>query len=202
MKNRIEILTILLMFAVILLLGCSVLGIATDNTATVSYIQADFGPVSAGSRIPFELPPFPDPSFESIIKKYKSEVAANIGHSHLLTEKKSVIANPTLLWNARGVSPVNIPRPAHWDTVTGYDYTNPHKNMVMFLKHNLKYQSRFQSPRGSFSVDGVSNPMHMEYFLGKIFYTTKDQEKRIDHLSHSGIDTSSAEYHRKKWVIL
>ena len=67
MKHQIDILTILLMFAVILLLGCSVLGIATDDTATVSYIQADFGPVSADSRIPFELPPFPDPSFESII---------------------------------------------------------------------------------------------------------------------------------------
>ena len=96
MKLRIETLTTLLMFAVILLSGCGVLGISTDNTATLSYDQTDFGPVSADSRIPFELPPFSEPSFVSIIEQYKREVAANRGHPHLLEKKSDSKSDPTV----------------------------------------------------------------------------------------------------------
>ncbi len=88
MNIQVQTLTTLLLLGVILLAGCSVLGIITGKAAIEAYNQADFGPVSQDSRVPFELPPYSDPSFESLIEQFKADVAANEGY---LDNKKRAI---------------------------------------------------------------------------------------------------------------
>ncbi len=220
MNIPVQILTALLMLVVILLAGCSALGIITGKAVfdaynqTEAYNQADFGPVSQDSRVPIELPPYPDPSFESLIEQFKVDVAANRGY---LDNKKRAIADPKLLrtsqvpgYQVHQISPKGY-HPAFWgrywqhpDNEWGYRSQpyHPYNNMVLFRKHN----QRGELLRNIGDVGNIRNPKGV--FTGKIFYTTKRQEIKLATLSGSGMYDSSEDYYRnvgyyrKKWTIL
>ena len=181
MKLRIETLTLLFMMSVILLAGCSGCMQKTAKEFAAPYNQSAFGPVAANSRIPAtELPPFEEPSFERLIEQFKIDVAENKGDPEMLKRKKEAIANPDLLWDDPRFKVPTIITPADLERPE-YKQTGPGRVIV------LTTLGREQSDLRNFS--------------GKVFYTTKEQEERMDALWKNWKGDQGLAYYRKRAAI-
>lgn len=180
---RMETLTTLLLFLVILLAGCSGCGQKTAKEFADPYNQSAFGPVPANSRMPAsELPPFEEPSFERLIEQFKIDVAENKGDPEMLKRKKEAIANPDLLWDAPLFKvPLTI-APADFRERPEYKQTGPGRVLVL-------------TTLGREASD-------LRDFSGKVFYTTKEQEERMDALWKNWKGDQGLAYYRKRAAIM
>ncbi len=174
MKHRIETFTTLLLFFVILLAGCSGRGQDMPRESADPFNQAAYGPVAAGSREPVELPPYVEPSFERLIEQFKTDVASNRGNAEVLQRKKQAIATPKLLWRPYFA----VPQKSIFDPDLSIAEINWTRGKVKILNHDQRGESLRFTPEGVPSI-----PVDTEFeFAGEVFYTTKEQEDRIDAL--------------------
>lgn len=192
MKLRIENFTCLLTCVVILLVGCSGCTQKTDLRGIEPQDdynnQSQYGPVAANSREPAQLPPFPEPSFEKLIEQFKVDVAENRGDSEILKRKKEAIADPDLLWNPTFRVPVSASYDPDIKAVNYFD------DSITFRKHDEKGQpirSRVHLGRDHHGIEVE--------FTGTVFYTTKDQEERMDAVWQSRINRHTTFYHYIKY---
>ena len=192
MKTRqIEKLALLFMVSLFLLAGCS--GCAQKNALkgiepTKDYNeQSKYGPIAANTREPAKLEPFPEPSFENLIEQFKADVKTNRGDPEVLARKKQAIENPDLLWRPGFCVPnenYQDPRFAPGG--------NPFRRDIMILRED-------QKGKPILATFGDGGDTQYE-FKGKVFYTTKEQEKRMAAISHT-YDLSIEERIRKKYEI-
>ena len=172
MKIRTEHFTTLLFITVILLAGCSGNEQQTLPEHADPFNQAAHGPVLANSREALKAP-IVEPSFERLIEQFKKDVAENKGDPELLQRKRKAIAKPDILWEGIGfeVPPTlkynEIPRPP------GY---NPTSDKIVFQSPS----ERGQPIRGVY--DPFKHDLELYPFAGKVIYTTKEQETRMDTL--------------------
>ena len=192
MKLRITYFKILLLIAVILLDGCS--GCAQKTALKGVEPQDDYnnqsqyGPVAANSREPTQLPPFPEPSFERLIEQFKADVTENKGNPEVLKRKKEAIANPDLLWEPYFKVPVSDILDPDIQPDNYFD------DKIAFRNHDQKGQPfrssvLLRSDYKSIEVD----------FTGTVFYTTKDQEERMDALKQNRLNTDVNFYYYIKY---
>jgi len=191
MKFRIENLATLLMIAVILLSGCSggeqktaLKGVEPQDDYNE---QSKYGPVAADARKPAKLAPFLEPSFENLIEQFKADVKANRGDPEVLARKKQAIENPDLLWQPGFCVPnVNYQDPRF---APG---GNPFRRDIMILPED-------QKGKPILATFGDGGDTQYE-FKGTVFYTTREQEKRMSTISHT-YDLSIEERIRKTYEI-
>ena len=171
----------------------------TDPKLYDPYNQAAWGPVSASSHTPVELPPFEAPSFEKLIEQFKVDVAENRGDPEVLKRKQEAIANPDLLWKP-GFS---VPPKSTYDPELTLAQRignlkkdgNLMKDAVKFLRHDQTIESlRFKT----YDVPGIPNGKELD-FVGEVFWTTKDQEVRMAAVPRT---LPQDAYEQKKYDIL
>ena len=166
MKVHIEKLTPLYLIAVLLVGACAgceqktaLKGIEPQDDYNE---QSKYGPVSANTRKPAKLEPFPEPSFENLIEQFKADVAANRGNPRVLKRKKEAIANPDLLWKPHFRVPVSASSDPEMKAANIYD------GKIKILPHDQKGKPYLMRPHNGPEIE----------FTGKIYYTTKEQEER------------------------
>lgn len=173
---RIQTITALFLTALILLSGCSGCGQKSALKGIEPQVdfneQSKYGPVSANTRKPAKLAPFPEPSFENLIEQFKADVAANRGDPEVLARKKQAIENPDLLW-----------RPGF--CVPNSNYQDPRfaPGGNPFTR-DIMIQSEDQKGKPILATFGDGGDTQYE-FKGKVFYITKEQEERMAAISHT-----------------
>ena len=191
MKFHIEKLTPFLLLVVLFLWGCAGCGQKTALKGIEPQDdyneQSKYGPVSANTRKPAKLDPFPEPSFENLIEQFKADVAANRGDPAVLARKKQAIDNPDLLW-----------RPGFCVPNTNYQDPRFAPGGNPFTR-DIMIQSEDQKGKPILATFGDGGDTQYE-FKGKVFYITKDQEKRSAAISHS-YDLPIEERIRKSYEI-
>ena len=191
MKLRIENLATLFLITVILFSGCSgceqetaLKGVEPQDDYNE---QSKYGPVAANTRKQVELPPFPEPSFERLIEQFKADVKANRGDPEVLARKKQAIENPDLLWTPGFCIPNQNDQDPRFAPGG-----NPFGRDIMILPED-------QKGKPIFATFGDGGDTQYE-FKGKVFYTTKEQEKIMVAISHT-YDLSIEERIRKSYEI-
>jgi tetratricopeptide (TPR) repeat protein len=195
MKIRIEILTTLLLTTVTLLAGCSGCGQKTAPEHADPYNQAEHGPVAANSRKPVKLT-IVEPSFERLIEQFKADVTENKGDPEMLKRKRKAIANPDILWDGIGFE---VPPTLNFDEIPRLPGYNPTRDKIKIRS----YSEKGKPIRGVYDHDKEVYP-----FAGKVLYTTKDQEERLDAVrqnwrnSNPNSDPDDTNYYRKRAPIV
>ena len=195
MIRWIETLILLLTFVVILLAGCSGCGQKTAKEFADPYNQSAFGPVPANSRMPAsELPPFQEPSFDRLIEQFKADVVENKGDPEVLKRKKEAIANPDLLWDGIGFEVPPTIETAEYIRLRGYNSRN---EVYVLPSHNRGTPVRA-------TVRYIPHQKIQFEFEGKVFYTTSEQEERMEALRETWTESGrlSIDYYRRRSAIM